>query len=392
MDPIREERKQSLAKLAALALNLRDLVGELRQSKLAPNAKKQAPTVKLSELADLLGVTKDHIAYRTSAARGELPPGRLVGNRREWSMDEARTIARHIRPENFRPEGCWAVTTVVANFKGGATKTTTTATLAQGLALRGHKGLVIDLDPQGSLSTLFGLLPATEVDESMTALPLFAGREQSLAYAVRPTYWPGIDLVAASPQLFGAEFALPARQKDNEGFKFWRVLDYGIDDLRDKYDFILIDTPPSLSYVTVNALLAADGLVMPLVPNALDFSSSVQFWELFTDLAETLLVSQGEDKVFQFAHVLPSRVDGADASTAEIRDWIQGAYGGMVLPVEIPKTSVSGAAAAEFGTVYDLPRGMVSAKTLNRARDAYERLSEIMEKQIQAVWAGQQAE
>ena len=61
------------------------------------------------------------------------------------------------------------------------------------------------------------------------------GAETSIRYAIRPTYWDGIDLVPAAPLLFGAEFALPARQTKEEGFEFWNVLHYGIDDVRGDY-------------------------------------------------------------------------------------------------------------------------------------------------------------
>lgn len=380
-------RRQTLADLEAQATQLQALIATLRETMLAPSAKKVAPSLNARELAELANVSKEQVAYRIN--RGELPEGTLVGNRREWQMSEAREVVRAMRPDALRPDGAWGVTVTVANFKGGVAKTTSAVTLAQGLAMRGHKVLVIDLDPQGSMTTLFGLLPDAEVEAEQTAALLFGGQEESLDYAVRPTYWPGIDIVAAAPLLFGAEFALPARQASTKDFAFWSVLDYGIDGLRDKYDVIVIDTPPSLSYVTINALIAADGLLMPLPPNALDFASSAQFWDLFTDLANELLRKRGQDKTFEFVDVLLSRVEPNDAASSLVREWITKGYAGKVLPVEIPKTSVAATASSEFGTVYDLPRGSVSTKTFARARDAYNRMCELIEQQIRDAWAMQ---
>lgn len=378
-------RRQSLADLEAQAVQLQALIATLRQTMLAPSSKKVAPSLNARELSELAGVNKDQLAYRVN--RGDLPQGKLVGNRREWEMDEAVQVVRALRSDSLRPEGAWGTTITVANFKGGVAKTTTAVSLAQGLAMRGHKVLVIDLDPQGSMTTLFGLLPDAEVEQEDTAALLFAGQEDSLDYAVRPTYWPGIDIVAAAPLLFGAEFALPARQASTKDFAFWSVLDFGIDGLRDKYDVIVIDTPPSLSYVTINALIAADGLLMPLPPNALDFASSAQFWDLFSDLTNELLRKRGQDKTFEFVDVLLSRVEPNDAASSLVREWITKGYAGKVLPVEIPKTSVAATASSEFGTVYDLPRGSVSTKTFARARDAYDRMCELIEQQIRDVWA-----
>ena len=77
------------------------------------------------------------------------------------------------------------MTISIANFKGGVGKTTTAITLAQGMSLLGHKVLVIDTDPQGSLTTLFGILPDAEVEEEDTILPLVMGAETSIRYAIR---------------------------------------------------------------------------------------------------------------------------------------------------------------------------------------------------------------
>lgn len=366
-----------------------EMMNQVRSAMLNPTSRKKELSIHLSQLATHCGVEKGSLMHRM--AKGDLPQGTLnaTGSRREFTLSEARAWIRSYRKDKLRPAGAEAITITVANFKGGVGKTTTAMTLAQGLTLLGHRVLVIDTDPQGSLTTLFGILPDTEISENDTILPLALGEENSIRYAIRPTYWDGIDLVAAAPCLFGAEFALPARQTQEPGFEFWNVLNLGIDDVRGDYDVIVIDSPPSLSYITINAIMASNGLVMPLPPNALDYASASQFWNLFADLSNEMLTSRGLEKEFDFIHVLLSRVDSSESTSDIVRTWIQATYKEKVLPVEIPKTAVTSSASAEFSTVYDIQKYDGNARTFKRARDAYDQFVGYVESSIRAAWASQ---
>ena len=391
MNKLKLKRLQevSLEDITAQSERARAMMGQIRTAMLAPTARKSPPIFNLSQLAALCGTEKGSINHRMT--RGGLPQGKLnaSGSRREFTLAESREWIKEYRKDQRRRPGAEAVTISVGNFKGGVTKTTTAVTLAQGLSLRGHRVLVIDVDPQGSLTTLFGILPDTEVEEEQTILPLAMGSESSIRYAIRPTYWDGIDIVAAAPLLFGAEFALPARQAGDPDFQFWSVLDLAIDDVRDEYDVIVIDTPPALSYMTISALMASDGIIMPLPPNPLDFASEAQFWTLFSELTSGFKVQRGYDKKFAFMHILLARVDSSDSASNVVRQWIGQTYAEKVLPVEIPKTAVASSSSAEFGTVYDVSRYDGSAKTLKRARDAYDMFVEYVEGSIREVWEGQ---
>lgn len=378
-----------MQRILGLATKAGSMVEQIRGRLLAPEARKLPPMFSTAQVAALCGVDKAHVNYRVT--KGDLPVGQLTpsGGKREFSLTETRQWARTYRHERMRPADQRAICVAVANFKGGVSKTTSAMVLAQGLSMRGHRVLAIDIDPQGSLTTLHGILPEAEVSEEMTISLICQGTSDDITPAIRSTYWDGLDLVAAAPFLFGAEFALPARQTQEPGFEFWRVLDLGIDDVRDEYDVIVIDTPPALSYTTINAFMASDGIIMPLPPNALDFASASQFWSLFSDLAGELLTKRGLDKEFDFIHILLARVDSADAASTVIRQWIGQTYAEKVLPVEIPKTAVTGVASAEFGTIYDVSRYDGNARTFKRARDAYDSFIGQIEGSVRAVWARQ---
>ncbi|MEJ8812837.1 AAA family ATPase [Variovorax ureilyticus] len=383
-------KTSTMADIKLQAQRASEMVGAVRAKMLAPSAQKNSPVFIQKEVAERCGLEPGQFSYRMK--NSDLPPlpqGNLdpKSRRREFSLAETRTWVKEFRRNRLRPAGAEAVVISIANFKGGVGKSTTAMTLAQGLTLLGHRVLLIDADPQGSLSTLTGLVPDLDVQEEDTFMLLALGEEDSIRYAIRPTYWDGLDIVAAAPLLFGIEFNLPARQVKEmaNGFEFWNVLNLGIDDVREDYDVIIIDTAPALSYGTVNALMASNGIIMPLPPNALDFASGAQFWTLFTDLTENLIGAGGSTKTFDFINVLLSRVDSDDASTM-VRKWIIQTYGDKVLPAEIPRTVVTSAASAEFNTVYDISRYDWNARTYKRAREAYDNLVAYMEGVVRAVW------
>ncbi|OYU42723.1 MAG: cobyrinic acid a,c-diamide synthase, partial [Burkholderiales bacterium PBB4] len=146
------------------------------------------------------------------------------------------------------------------------------------------------------------------------------------------------------------------------------------------------------SYLTINAFMASDGLIVPLPPNNLDFASSVQFWSLFGDLSSGLMERAGLTKTFDFLNILLSRVDASDVSSSVVREWIQATYGDKVFPVEVPKTTVTVSASTEFGTVYDITRYEGSMKTYRRAREAYDRVVDLVEQSVVVSWHQQIAE
>jgi chromosome partitioning protein len=385
------DTRVSLEDLIAASSRVGAVIESVRGTMLAPDARKRPPIFRTNQVAAICGLEKAQMDYRVK--KGDLPIGEMEsGHRRKFSLEDTRVWAQNVRSKFMRPKAAEAITISVANFKGGVTKTTTAVTLAQGLSLRGHKVLVIDTDPQGSMTTLFGLLPDVDVDDDQTILGLCYGSEVSIDYAIKPTYWSGIDIVPANLALYSAEFALPSRQKSEGSFEFWNVLNNGIDAARTNYDVIILDTSPSLSYLTINALLASDGLIMPLPPSTLDFTSSGQFWNLFNDLTANLVTNRGKTKSFDFVDVLLARVDANDASSSIVREWITAAYAGMVLPVEIPKTALTASASAEFGTVYDTDPTTINARTYRRAYDAYERVVELVEEQIMTAWKRQTGE
>ena len=381
--PLQSDPRIDMHRITALAERAAEMVAAIRGRLLMPDARKVAPAFAAERVAAICGISR---ASMTESL--DLPSGRVArrGGRREFSLVEMQKWARAHRTSSMRPTARRAATVAVGNFKGGVGKTTTSMVLAQGLSMRGHKVLVIDTDPQGSLTTLFGILPETEVGEVMTIGPICRGDSTDITSAVQKTYWAGVDLVPAAPFLFSAEFSLPTMQLKDPSAKFWDVLNASLERVREEYDVIVIDTPPALSYMAINAFMAADGIVVPMPPSALDFASAAQFWGLFADLGNSLDPTSTRRKTYEFLHILLSRVDQSDAAAPAVRQWIRATYGDYVLPVAIPKTTVTSSKAAEFGTVYDVQKYEGAAKTYRRAVEAYDLVVEHVERSIVEAW------
>jgi chromosome partitioning protein len=380
----------SLLDLEELSKSANSLLDGLRNKMLEPHPRKKAPSYTGAQLANLCGIEPTQVPYLCK--RGDLPPGTHEGNgkRRTFSLPDARVWINSLSKIPKKPDGARAATIAVVNFKGGSTKTTTAFNLAQGLTLRGRKVLIVDLDPQGSATTLTGLLPAAEVMEEHTVglitYPPLADAPKDVRYAVQPTYWDGLDLIPAAPHLFNAEIFLPIHSRDPD-IHWWSLLAKAIDPLRDDYDIIIFDTAPALSYLAVNAVIASDGLIMPIPPDNLDYASSVAFWTLLSETMGSLKRNRNFNKDFAFMRVLLSRVDANSVSASIVKDWIIRTYGPYVLTIEIPRSQVSGIGAVQFGTVYDIAKYDGAAKTYAKIRDAYDSFVELIDQSVMTtVW------
>jgi len=147
---------------------------------------------------------------------------------------------------------------VVANQKGGVGKTTTAINLGTALAAVGAPTLVIDLDPQGNASTGLGI-PRSE--RRLTTYDVLMGQAK-LADAIMPTRIPGLSLVASTVDLSGAELEMIDMERRNYRLKD-ALAQYSVHG-SSRFSYVLIDCPPSLTLLTVNAMVAADAVVVPL--------------------------------------------------------------------------------------------------------------------------------
>ena len=207
----------------------------------------------------------------------------------------------------------------LANQKGGVAKTTSTLNLAVAFAEQGNKVLAIDLDPLGNLTMSQGLNPDT-IERSMYdvlvhRLPI----EQIIHHGE-------IDLAVASIDLAGAELALSAMIGRE------RSLEKALQPVRDEYDFVLIDTPPSLGLLTINALVAADGVIVPVQCEYLSLRGLVQLENTLSMIRENL------NPHVAIGGILPTMYDTRTLHSREAIEILEENFGDLVFKTRIRKT------------------------------------------------------
>lgn len=211
-------------------------------------------------------------------------------------------------------------TIAITNQKGGVGKTTTAINMAYYLAKAGKETLLVDLDPQGNASSGLGVDKAS-LNQSVGELVM--GTVQ-LAGVVRPTAHKHLSLVPTTSHLANTEVELATSDK-----KFVRVRDA----LKDasQYDYIIIDSPPSLSLLTVNALIAADYVLLPV-------QAEFYAMEGLGQLLETMkLVRKGLNPTLELLGVLVTMLDSRTTLSQQVYQEIQKHFPGKVFKTTIPR-------------------------------------------------------
>ena len=208
---------------------------------------------------------------------------------------------------------------VFANQKGGVAKTTTTLNLGVALAEKGMRVLAIDLDPQGNLTMSQGWNP-DEIERSMFDVLV---HKLPISEIIRTGE---IDVGVASIDLAGAELALSSMIGRE------RALEKALVEVREKYDYILIDTPPSLGLLTINAFTAADGVIVPVQCEYLSLRGLVQLENTLTMVRENL-----NPKV-EIVGILPTMYDRRLTHSREADEILRENFGDLVYNTRIRKT------------------------------------------------------
>lgn len=347
-----------------------------------PESRKILRSWGINEASEMVGKTRQAIVDAEKS--GKVPKARThkETGRRYYTLKDINILRRHFKTLPEMPQNNNAVVLSVANFKGGVSKTTTAVHFAQYMALKGYKTLFIDCDSQASGSQYFGLIPDTEVEDEKTLLPFLLGKSKTLTSSINKTHWDGLDLIPANLSLYSAEFELPIKHIENQTnkFKFYEVLSHGIDEIKHLYDIIILDCPPSMGMISINAIYSSDAILIPLPASMLDFSSTVQFFSMMRDV-----LSKIPEKDFSFIRILITKHEKTDNSI-EISETIRALYSDFVCLTAILQSEAIKKADAEMKTIYEIDKYKGSKKTFERAKFSFDEANSEIETLIKKTW------
>lgn len=206
-----------------------------------------------------------------------------------------------------------------ANQKGGVAKTTTTLNLAVAFKEHGFEVLIVDLDPQGNLTMSQGMDP-DQVERSMYDVLVHSMPVEEVIHRAE------VDVAVSSIDLAGAELALSSMIGRE------RALQKALLPVRNRYDYILIDTPPSLGLLTINALTASDGVIVPVQCEYLSLRGLVQLENTLSMIRENL------NPVVEIKGILPTMYDARTVHSREAVEMLKENFGDLVYETRIKKT------------------------------------------------------
>lgn len=394
--------------IAADASALSEQLKAMRERLFPPTATKTLRAFSSGEAAKLIGVSDGYLRQLSLAGEGP-QPATGAGGRRFYSLADINALRLHLSeqalakghvakargylPRRDAEAGERLQVISVTNFKGGSGKTTSAVHLAQYLALTGHRVLAIDLDPQASLSALFGYQPELDLtgNDTLYGAIRYDAEQRPLSDVIRQTYFPGLDLVPGNIELQEFEHVTPQaladRQsgRDGAGPLFFARIQAVLDTVESDYDVVVIDCPPQLGYLTLSALCASTSVIVTVHPQMLDIASMNQFLFMTADLL-SVVRDAGGTLNFDFLRYLVTRFEPNDGPQAQIVGFMRSLFGERVLTAPMVKSTAVSDAGLTKQTLYEVGRENFTRATYDRAVESMNAVNSEIETLVHAVW------
>lgn len=378
------------SRIGDLAQSGERMIERLRQRAFLPESRKSLNVrFGIAEAAQLLGCSTNRIRMAEDDGRLPPPPAGENGRRIGYTVEELLHMRQVLHASPARAPLDVPAMIAVQNFKGGVGKSTVTTHLAHYFAVQGYRVLVVDCDSQATTTTLFGFNPHFNITREETLYPYLSidPTQADLAYAVKRTPWPNVDLIPSNLELFDVEYEMAAAGADGQSVLAarFRKLRQGLMDLARDYDVVILDPPPALGTISLAVMQAANALLVPLSATTPDFCSTVQFLSMM-DQVLGQLTDAGIAVDYSFVRLLCSRFDAGDPSQDMVRAIMEQSFGPALLPVPILDSAEISHAALRMMTVYELEKPIGTPRTHKRCKANLDEALGQVEQLVRAGW------
>ncbi|MEP3300112.1 MAG: AAA family ATPase [Pseudoruegeria sp.] len=423
---------EDLAQMQAQSLKMQ---GWIRQQTFSPQMEKSLRRFSSWEVGELIFKVNQSTLRGRLAADPSLPQGHVEedGRQRWYSLEEINEIRRRLKINRTslmpkRPENKRAMRVAIANFKGGAGKSTTALHFAHAAALDGYRVLCVDFDPQATLSHSMGLSDVTEEytvwgimardliretermnsaskgAESGAALPerrlpaSITGmglHDLRISDFIKPTCWSTIDLVPSCANAAFVEFASAQYRHLNPEWSFFAAMKRYLDSIpADAYDLVIFDCPPAIGYQSMNAVFAADMLYIPSGPGYWEYDSTTSFIGQLSEALEDLsgfpgavpAGTLGLPKEFLDIRFLLTRYEAGNDLHRAMRSAFQKVFGDRVTENAIEMTRAVEQSGRFLSSIYEIDYRDMTRETWRRARGSFDKAYEEFRDNILVAW------
>lgn len=356
---------------------------------------KELRRLSVRETAEALRINYNTLRHHLKNLDG-IPTGRLEpGNRRTFSVDEIHQIQQILYAAGRIPDALYPrkgpddvpVTMAIYNLKGGVAKTSLCSNLSEFLAVRGYRVLLVDLDPQGSLSDLFDV--KADIDDLPSVYDVLKDRGPiPITQAIAPTYFPNIDIVPGSLSMTEFEFETSAsfRHKDQAAGPWHRKIADALELVEEYYDVILFDTPPHMSFAVLAAVFASNGLLVPVSAGMLDVVSLEKFLDLGASTLEVIERAE-EEKQYDFIRFILTRYSPHDQAQLQLSSFLRSQLGASMLKTDFLNSAAIGDGSNAMQPIMELgPQAAGTRKTYDRIFECLQNITHEVEEEIMTSW------
>jgi len=347
------------------------------------------------DVVELTGISASNLRLRL--AEKDFPQPEIDTRGHHWynaeKIDQIRDHMVRTGAKNahiYRPgrrQGDKLQVISVVNFKGGCAKTTSAIHLAQRYALRGYRVLAIDMDPQGSLTTMFGYRPEIEFTDSGTIYDALRYQDPlPMKDVIRKTYFHNLDLAPAGLMLSEYETETALNLRRNTGETFATRLVRALNTVEDEYDIVLIDCPPQLGFTTLTAICCSTSMIVTVIPSMLDVASMSQFLRQLGELVQTLEGMLKTEQSWDFFRFLLTRYEPSDAPQTQMASYLRMNLRDYVLTEPMLKSTAISDSGLSQQTVLEVDPSGFTKKTLERAIQSVIAVADEIETHIQQAW------